>query len=144
MGREITLRDWQNKFVVGEFEGKDIDTQVRAGWYDWFCKDKSLANKTIKMGNIIKRITDSAKINCDKMYVFFKNSCPMVGNLYDQFKFCDIENRDVIYCINIDSPYDKRDYQAKYTVFGKENDFKTPLFTCQKSNELIRWFNEAI
>ena len=34
----ISVREWIEKFNNGEFEDADIDTQIEAGWYDWFCK----------------------------------------------------------------------------------------------------------
>lgn len=133
--REITTREWINKFNKGEFDSKDCTTQCNAGWYDWFCKDSSLANKTIRMGNIIKKITNPTIL--DNMYVFFKNNCPLVGSLYDQFKFCDIETGDVIYCICCD---DKR-YDYRYEVYGIENDFRKALVGFNTSKELVNWLN---
>ena len=55
MRSEITLRTWIERFNNGDFETKDVATQIEAGWYDWFCKDSSLANKTKRMGNISKQ-----------------------------------------------------------------------------------------
>lgn len=133
--REITTREWIDKFNKGVFSSEDRETQCNAGWYDWFCKDSSLANKTIRMGNIIKKIINPTIL--DNMYVFFKNNCPLVGSLYDQFKFCDMETGDVIYCICCD---DKRsDY--RYEVYGIENDFKEAIVGFNSSKELVKWFN---
>ena len=52
----ITVREWIRKFNNGEFDAKDFDTQCKAGWYDWFCRNESLAGRLKKMGNIIKDI----------------------------------------------------------------------------------------
>ena len=32
-----TVRDWIQKFNNGEFEDDLLETQIEAGWYDWFC-----------------------------------------------------------------------------------------------------------
>lgn len=133
--KDITVREWIEKFNNGEFESNDFETQCNAGWYDWFCKESSLANKTIRMGNIIKKITNPTIL--DTMYVFFKNNCPMVGGLYDQFKFCDLETGDVIYCISCDDSRSK----YRYEVYGIANDFKEEIAGFNSSRELVKWFN---
>ena len=135
MLNEINLKQWKINFKNGMYDNKDKRTQCDAGWYDWWCKDTSLRNKTYKMGKIISKLNDN-----ENVYVFFKNNCPMEGNLYDSFKICDIENGDVIYCINIDSPYDK----ARYTLYGKENDFKDALLKTQYSKDLVNFLNTKI
>lgn len=54
--RSITVREWINKFINGEFEAGDFDTQTKAGWNDWFCPKRELASRLKKMGNLIKNI----------------------------------------------------------------------------------------
>lgn len=71
--RNYNLKEWKEKFNLGEFENSNFETQVKAGWYDWFCKTTSLRNKTKKLGNIVKKLVDS-----EKVYVWFKNNCPFV------------------------------------------------------------------
>ena len=43
--KNITVREWIDKFNHGEFDNEDFKTQCAAGWYDWFCSTKSLAKK---------------------------------------------------------------------------------------------------
>jgi hypothetical protein len=136
---EMKLREWIEKFNNGDFESKDYHTQCNAGWYDWFCRETSLANKTKRMGAIIKKINGKGKVYLDTMYVWFKNNCPLDGPLYDDFRFADIETGDTLFTTQIDCCWNK----MKYTVYGKENDFKTPLFATDSSRELSRWFNES-
>jgi hypothetical protein len=68
-------------------------------WYDWFCKDSSLKNKGKYLLKKLKAISKSSKFDNDKCYVFFKNNCPGFGNLYDDFRICDIETGEVIFCV---------------------------------------------
>ena len=56
MMERIPLNKWIDEFLEGNFDSPDVKTQIKAGWYDWFCKDSSLVKKTSKMGNIIKQI----------------------------------------------------------------------------------------
>lgn len=132
---EIKVRDWISNFVNGDYDEGDFKTQCDAGWYDWFCNDSSLRNKTKKMGNVIKGITNDNIL--DNMYVFFKNNCPMEGRLYDQFKFCNLdEEGEVQFCVSVDCDW----YDSKYVVHGL-GSWEIPLFECGHSRELKAWFN---
>ena len=135
----ISVREWKVAFNNGEFDAADLDTQIDAGWYDWFCKDTSLKNKTKKMGNIVKKVKDGGRINLDTSYVWFKNNCPCVGGLYDDFRFADIETGNVIYTICIDD--DRSDF--KYEVWGRDNNFDGMLAGFNTKKELVDWLNNA-
>lgn len=99
MEKPLSIREFLEAYDRGEFNSPDRQTQVKAGWYDWFCKDTSLVAKTHKLTKKLKSILPSSKINIDKNYVWFKNNCPMVGNLYDDLRIADIETGQSIYCI---------------------------------------------
>lgn len=92
------------------------------GFFDWFCKDESLENRCEKLIAKLMSIIESTKIKKDKYYVFFKNNCPCVGDLYDDFRICDLESGEVIYTI-----VPKSGRTGKAEVWGKENEFKEPI-----------------
>ena len=94
-------------------------------WYDWFCRETSLKRKGEALLKKLKTIASSNKFDNDKCYVFFKNNCPCVGNLYDDFRICDKETGDVLYCVTPKSGF-KRD-EGRAQVYGVDNDFKEPL-----------------
>lgn len=135
--KETSVREWIVRFQNNEFEASDFRTQVNAGWYDWFCKTESLRNKTYKMGKIVKQVKDGGKVDLDKHYVWFKNNCPMVGPLYDDFRFADLETGDVQLTIAID---DKRS-EHKYEVWGRKNNFDGPIACFDNSRDLVKWLN---
>lgn len=83
---------------------KTLKFKIEAGWYDWFCRDTSLKNKTKKMGNIIKQIKVGGRVNLAETYVWFKNNCPMSGPLYDDFRIANIKDGATQLVIQIDSP----------------------------------------
>lgn len=139
MAKETSLRTWILNFNNEMYSANNVKNQIEAGWYDWFCKDTSLVNKTKKMGNIVKQIKDSGKVNLDTSYVWFKNNCPINGPLYDDFRFSDIVTGDVLFTTQIESCWNDK----KYTVFGKKNNFVKPLFETDSIKELIKWFNEG-
>lgn len=125
MSDKINIEQWIKEFDSGKFDAKDFNTQCKAGWWDWFCKDNSLAGKTKKLAPKVKQIAKSPKINKEKMYVFFKNNCPMVGSLYDDFRICDMETGKVIYTITPKSGHKVLNGQSE--VWGRENGFEKPL-----------------
>lgn len=110
------------RFLRGDFDLNDRKTQIEAGWYDWFCRDTSLAAKTQNLGRKVLQLMKSTKIDIEKNYVFFKNNCPMRGSLYDDFRICDIETGDVIFTV-----VPRCSHSGKAEVWGRENDFNEPL-----------------
>lgn len=96
---KYSLKEWIKKFDNGEFDSHDRETQVKAGWHDWFCQTKALRNKTYRLAPKVKKIAKSPRIDAEKVYVLFKNNMPMHGSLYDDFRICDIESNKVIYTI---------------------------------------------
>lgn len=137
----ISVTEWIDKFLNGKFDSKDVKTQITAGWYDWFCKDSSLANKTKRMGNIIKQINTGGKVNLQNWYVWFKNNCPLNGPLYDDFRFSDLDTGDVQMTIQINCCWNEH----IYCVYGRTPDGEThwdeSMFECDTRKELIEWFN---
>ena len=127
--------------MKGNFDDADVRTQILAGWYDWFCKDSSLANKTKKMGNIIKQVKRGGKVDIENWYVWFKNNCPLNGPLYDDFRFADLETGNVMFTIQIDCCWNK----SRYAVYGRTPDGEfhsdEPLFETDSSRELVKWLN---
>lgn len=137
MEEKMSVKQWIGAFVLEDFDSKDIKTQINAGWYDWFCKDSSLRNKTYRMGKIITQLREGGKIDFSNWYVWFKNNCPLNGPLYDDFRFARLDNGEVQFTIQLDCCFNTK----RYTVYGRKNDFNEPLFETDKSKELIKWLN---
>ncbi len=141
MQDRLRLFRWIDEFMEGNFDDADVRTQILAGWYDWFCKDSSLANKTKKMGNIIKQVKRGGKVDLENWYVWFKNNCPLNGPLYDDFRFADLETGNVMFTIQIDCCWNK----SRYAVYGRTPDGEfhsdEPLFETDSSRELVKWLN---
>lgn len=110
------------QFLRGEFNAPDTNTQINAGWYDWFCRDSSLQAKTKSLGNKVLQLMSSTKIDTVNNYVFFKNNCPIGAPTYDDFRICDVETGDVIYTV---TPRYSVTGQAE--LYGRENNFDGPI-----------------
>ena len=141
MKDRTSINEWINKFLSGEFDSQDVRVQIQAGWYDWFCKDSSLANKTKKMGNVVRQVKRGGKVNLDDWYVWFKNNCPLNGPLYDDFRFASLETGDVQFTIQINCCWNKH----RYAVYGRtpdgEGHWDEPLFESDSLKDLVKWLN---
>jgi len=93
------------------------------GFYDWFCKDHSLAARAEKLIPKLKKfLANHPEIDTTKVYTFFKNNCPMSGPLYDDFRICDSATGDVIYTV-----VPKCSHSGKAEVWGSANGFAGPI-----------------
>lgn len=104
MEQKITVRQWLQNYNAGQY-GASANEQIKAGWYDWFCKTKALAGRLTKMANFIKSIKNEEVL--DHYYVWFKNNCPCMGRLYDDARF---------------EPMDETERNAKYFVVSFNRD----------------------
>lgn len=107
-------------------------------FYDWFCKDSSLPCKAAALVSKVTRVWKSPRFDWNKVYVFFKNCCPLDGSLYDQFKLCDIETGDVLFCVTPRGGH--RVDQGKASVYGRHNGFQEPLVE-GTWKDVVEWFN---
>lgn len=137
MIEKLSIREWLKAFDSEAFSSKDFKIQIKAGWFDWFCRDTSLRGKTYALAPKVKQIAKSTKVNIDTMYVFFKNNCPVNGSLYDDFRICDAKTGDVIFTIVPKSGHKVKLGQTE--VWGRENDFKEPLYKGDWKGAL-KWF----
>ena len=123
--KKLNLKEWVEAYLRGEFDSGNFEVQCRAGWFDWFCPDNQLVKKTHALAEKLFQLLGSTKISQLTDYVFFKNNCPLNGELYDDFRICDIKTGEVIYTICPSLGYDSQKGVAE--VWGRENDFKEPL-----------------
>lgn len=146
--KDTSLRQWQEMYGNGEFSSPDTETQIKAGWYDWFCSSKQLGKKTIALAKPVMKLIESKRINLDTMYVWFKNNCPFDYPLYDDFRIADIETGKVLYTVAHHEPYDKEKHLwnvyavCEDLVIGKEGYPTIKCYPFKTTKELVAWFNE--
>ena len=114
---KLTVRQFITKFDNGDFDVDSRKAQIDAGWYDWFCKDSALKNKTKTLGKKIKDVSKLNFFDIDKTYVFMKNNEPIDGKIFDSFGIVDIETDTLIVWIAPKLGYDDKRYKGKTEVF---------------------------
>lgn len=129
------IEAWKsNKVILGSC-GREGEEGC-FNFYDWFGKDRTLENKAKIL--ITKVITFCKKmdIDTDKHYVFFKENCPMVGDLYTDFRICDIETGDVQYTVTPWSGNTSKAGEAE--IWGRSNGFAGPLYEGQNLTTIYK------
>ena len=129
----ITLKQQLEAFENGIILDHEGDQNDCYNFYDWFCSDKALKGRAERLFKMVKRFVKTKNIDTEKVYVFFKNNCPMVGSLYDDFRICDIEEGNVIWNVT-----PKSGHSGKAEIWGCINDFKEPVATGKNLGEILK------
>ena len=119
MSEMLSVRQWQDLFRSGAFQDRSRETQIRAGWYDWFCSDTALAGRLQRIGRVVMGITEPAIL--DNYYVWFKE-----GDRCGRY-----------FVVSQDCPYEKQ----KWTLYTERSGFETPEFSCDKVREMEKYLN---
>jgi len=78
MTRTANLADQLNAQANGLIIDSQGQNDAYYNFYDWFCRDSSLRNKSWKLMKQVKTfLKHNPQIDLLEHYVFFKNNCPM-------------------------------------------------------------------
>lgn len=91
-------------------------------FFDWFCRDFSLEDRSRKLFPRVKKFAEKMGVNLDTTYCFFKNNCPMNGPLYDDFRICDRETGHIIFTV-----VPKCSHSGQAEIWGSANSFQGPI-----------------
>jgi len=133
MNNKVTLTQQLEAFknnIILDSSGEENDCY---NFYDWFCSDKALKAKSERLFRMVKRWVEKRNTDTDKVYVFFKNNCPMNGPLYDDFRICDIETGDVIWTVT-----PRCGHSGLAEVWGRQNGFKEAIAKGTTMSEIYR------
>lgn len=143
MEDRISLRQWQKNFLDGKYDSFSRKVQIEAGWFDWFCEDETLLNKTKTLAKILLKIQDDFIL--DNFYINFKNCCPMNGPLYNRIILRDLnKERDFCLGIDVDSPYVRKNYSSKYNLWFFDEKGNIIDFYRSNQKELIKTITTVV
>jgi len=141
MGSNYSLSQWLEDGATAELLNENFSCW---GFYDWFCSDKGLENRSKKLVSKLKKVLKAnqigKKFDLNNTYTFFINNCPCVGKLYDDFRICDMKTGDVLYTIIPASGFNSEFGRSE--VWGKDNDFHGSL--CEGTwEDVLKYFMDA-
>ena len=123
--KKVNLAEQLNAFASGRIIDSEGSENDCFNFYDWFCKDSSLERKANALFPKVKKFVASTQVDILDTYVFFKNNCPVIGPLYDDFRICD--DNGVLFTV-----IPKCSHSGKAEIWGK-ND--SGVFECLKQAE---------
>ena len=94
-------------------------------FYDWFCSEEALENRANKLKGLAKRLVARFNLDSDKVYVFFKNNCPMSGPLYDSLSICDVDGGVILWA----TPKSGHNGKAELYIAKDKKEISADTFT---------------
>ena len=134
MLKQITLREWINRFNKGDYNSTNIETQCEAGWSDWFCRENELRDKLYKMAEIVKEIKNEFIL--DNYYVWFTNTNVGCDSSYDTFRFDPLKREmrnKMHFGVQCDHPCGDG---SEYVIYTARSGYKDEL-KCDCEEEVL-------
>ena len=98
------------------------------GFFDWFCTERGLKSRMLKLKGRIAYLVKMGVIDGDKNYVILKNNCPLDGELYDDFRVIDIETDEMICGLTPSSGFNSRKGKCEFWTFDDEGELVETLY----------------
>ncbi|MDD3383684.1 MAG: hypothetical protein PHX46_02600 [Bacilli bacterium] len=133
-----TIKEWQNNYLSGNFNKKNVKVQIEIGWLDWFCNDNKLYNKTEEYSNIVCNLKDNQIFQISETLLCFKEHLSFSGKYHDDIIFINENTKKKCLIISINNSVEKN----KYAVYINDNNFMKAVFKTDSNDELIKWINK--
>jgi len=97
-------------------------------FFDWFCRDKSLKNRMLKLKGKLSFLVKSGLVGGDRHTAIFKNNCPFHGELYDDLRVIDIETDEMVCGLAPSLGYWSKKGQCEFWTFDENRVLVERLF----------------
>lgn len=133
----LTVRQWQEQYRAGAYEGKDVGAQRMAGWWEWECRNDTLAGRLKKIAHMVMKIKELLIL--DGYSVYFSNHLSDRKSLYDnvQFEPLNRAKKNDFFMIYIGNE-DERD---RLTLYIGRYGLDTPEFGCERTREMVQYIS---
>lgn len=110
--------------TINEFLADPVGTTKDEyfGFFDWFCRERGLMSRMLKLKGRIAYLVKMGVIDGDKNYVILKNNCPLDGELYDDFRVIDIETDEMVCGLAPSLGYNSRKGVCEFWTFDDEGE----------------------
>ena len=120
--------------TINEFLANPMATENDCfGFFDWFCTDRGLKSRMLKLKGRIAYLVKMGVVDGDKNYVILKNNCPIDGELYDDFRVIDIETDEMICGLAPSLGYNSKKGKCEFWTFDDEGKLVETLYDSYKT-----------
>lgn len=123
MSDDISVRQWQELYQAGAFDGDDLDTRELAGWEGF--DDPLNDRRVISLSKLVLSITHPFIL--DNYRVFFSEGQPNVGWRYGSVCFFPLakEQFQCLFSVDLDYPYAREKWALSTLRYGEgETEFE--------------------
>lgn len=138
MPDEISVRQWQELYRAGAFEGKELDIACKAGWRDWHCRFDALAGRLKLIAPVVTGIQESVIL--DHYFLWFANvRCSGRKAVYDRvwFEALDSVRKGRAFYLEHNNPNEPE----KWTLYTERFGFQSPEFGCTRTRDMIKYIS---
>ena len=123
-----------NQFLANPMAVEDYTWR----FFDWFCTDRGLKNRMMKLKGKVAFLVKSGLIDGDTHYVIFKNNCPCDGDLYDDLRVVSIDTDEIVCGLAPSVGYSNKKGHCEFWTFDEDGCAVEQNFSNYKS------FKEAV
>lgn len=116
-----SLRSFLRRYEKGDFLKADLESQKRAGWRKWACSEEELPERLKKFWEILKGVKSDYLL--DNYRVYFQNSQPSAGTLFDEIRFDPVDNKKR-YKLHFGVAIDCNWNAKKYVIFTARREYR--------------------
>ena len=138
MPDELSVRQWQGLYRAGAFDGKDLDTQRHAGWWDWHCHWDALAGRLKKIAPVVMGITEP--IILDNYSLWFAN-VRSTGRkaVYDRVQFEPLGDQRDGRTFRVD--FGNPNEPDKWALYTERFSLAAPEHSCARVRDMVQYIS---
>lgn len=137
MPGELSVRQWQDRYRAGAFDGKSAAVQREAGWWNWNCREDAVAGRLKRIAPVIMGI--ESPLILDHCAVWLINERTENKLLYDSARFERLGGpiNDLLFMVNFNDPR----LPDQWALYTKRFGFHAPEFCCSHVRDMTEYVN---